>query len=115
MKNLELQTMPGLVTETAQLRQDLAETRKEIEKRNEKFASLKEVGNEIATMGKEVTKAVMSVTKAWGHLLFPDALAREREVEIELLKERERTLDRSQIGACKDGNGWRTSRECVLR
>lgn len=52
--NFEPQTMLGLVTKAAQLRQDLVETRKKIENLGAKPESLKEVWDEITAIKKEM-------------------------------------------------------------
>lgn len=67
---------------------------------------MKEVGDEIAAI-KEVTKQVTSVTWAQEHRLTKDALTREREVEMELLKEREKTLGGSLASVKKELAGMK--------
>lgn len=49
-KSLESQTIAGLIMEAARLRKRLSETRKEIESRDAKLASLKEVGEELTAI-----------------------------------------------------------------
>lgn len=51
-KIFSLQTMPGLVTEAAQLRQELPEARKDIKSRGAMLVSLKDVGDETTAIKK---------------------------------------------------------------
>lgn len=68
-KILGFQTMSGLVTDDAQLRQISADVRNHIERRGSKLSLLKEVENEIDVKKKEVERFVASVTKAPEHHL----------------------------------------------
>lgn len=92
-KGLELQTIPGLVTKTARLLRELYEARKEIENHVAKRASLKEFSDESTVVKKEVSKLLSSVTKLREHRFVKDALTRQQESEMELLKEGEKTSD----------------------
>lgn len=91
--DLDLQSILGLQTRSAQLRQYLAEARKRIKNLGIFVESLKEVGDGIATKMKAVTKLETSVTIKREQCLAMSDLTRKREVEIEFLKKREKTLD----------------------
>lgn len=64
-KKLELPTIPGLFTDTAQLRQALCVARKEIESRGTKLLSLKEIGDE-NYLDREGISKVTVVCDAFG-------------------------------------------------
>lgn len=56
---------------------------------------MKEIRYETTSIKKKVTKLLSSVTKARQYCLAKDAQTRQREVEIQLVKEREKTLHRN--------------------
>lgn len=82
------------MTEAGRLRQDLAKVRKELEKCGTKLVLLSKVGDVVAVTKNEVAKLVTSVTKAQEHPIFSDSLTRERKVELEQLRNRNKSLSR---------------------
>lgn len=87
--------MPGLVTEAARLQQELSEATKESESRGPKLTSLKEVTDEFPTIRNDVVKLLSFVAKVREYRLVKNALTHQLEVEMKLLEEREKTLDRN--------------------
>lgn len=81
--------------EATRLRQEISEARKKTDSRGTKLTSLREVGDEILAMKRYITMLLMSATNAREYRLTKDSLTCRREVEMELSKKREKTLDRN--------------------
>lgn len=94
-KSLELHTMSGLATGAVQLRMKLYEARKEIECRAAKLAASKEVEVEITSIKRKVTKLLSSMKMLREYRLAESAKACQREVKIQLLREREKSSNRN--------------------
>lgn len=73
----------------------------------------REVGVEISAM-KKATKAMMSVTKEREHLRGKGSLTRLRELEIDLLKQREKTLDRKSASTINNLAGVNVENASLL-
>lgn len=94
-KSLKLQKIPDWVLDAARLRKKMREARKETKSRGAILAALKEVGVAITLIKKEVSKLLLSATELREYRLEEAAQARQREVEIKSLREREKTLNRT--------------------
>lgn len=93
--------MPGLVTEAAQFRKELCKAGKKIKSLGEKEAALKEVETEITSIKEEISKLLSSVTNSKGRSLAKSARVCQRQVEIQLLREWEKTFNRNLVSVTK--------------
>lgn len=84
------------------MRQELAEARKRADEQSAKLASLCKVVEEVSMIEKDVSKLLSYFTKAREHRVDQEALERQPEIEIDVLKDREKTLDRDLASVKKE-------------
>lgn len=89
----ELPAIPGLGSEAAWLRHESAKARKNAVEQDVKLSSSDHVLEEVSTIKEDVSKLLSSSTQAGEHRVNQEALVRQREIDVNLSEEREKTLD----------------------
>lgn len=90
------------MTETARLRHELFDARKEIESHGAKLSSLKKAGDKITAIMNEVKTLLQSITKAQERHHAKDAQTRQREAEMDLVKKRKKPPDLMFVSTKKE-------------